>query len=412
MSPRRLTLDALLDVFRPGAGIYLPGATAELAFLYEAFEREPERLAGVSLVSCLLPGMNSLDYGALHSDVRLTTFLFSPALRRGFEAGRTRVEPLSYAQITDRLRTMGPDVAILHLTPAEGGMCSFGVSADFGPIVAASARYRIGVINTAMPRPVTSPTIPWRALDAVFEVHAPLPTGVSGSEPDRIGRLCADLIPDDATLQTGLGGAPDGVWSALGSHSGLRLWSGLATDGFLRAKAAGAMADGGHMAGVAFGSNALLQALDGAHDVAFADAGVTHSTERLAVLPRFHAVNSALEVDLFGQANLEWRDGRMVSGVGGAPEFMSAARRAPDGLAILALPATNRSGEISRIVARLASPTVSLSRNMIDVVVTEHGTARLTDLDMDARAERLIAIAEPGSRATLAQAWSELRHTL
>jgi acyl-CoA hydrolase len=132
----------------------------------------------------------------------------------------------------------------------------------------------------------------------------------------------------------------------------------------------------------------------------------------LAATPRLHALNSALEVDLFGQANLEWRGGRLASGLGGAPDFASAARRSEGGRAVLALPSSAKGGAISRIVARLEAPTVSLPRDLTDVVITEHGLADLRGSSLDDRAEALIGIADPAHRIDLAAAWESMRRRM
>ena len=102
----------------------------------------------------------------------------------------------------------------------------------------------------------------------------------------------------------------------------------------------------------------------------------------------------------------------MVSGVGGAPDFIRAAANSPGGRAIIALPAGAGGGRVSRIVPRLTSPSTSIGRNDIDTVVTEHGVAALRGRSLDERAEALIAIAEPARQADLASAWSELRASL
>jgi acyl-CoA hydrolase len=125
-----------------------------------------------------------------------------------------------------------------------------------------------------------------------------------------------------------------------------------------------------------------------------------------------HALNSALEVDLFGQANLEWRSGRLASGLGGAPDFAAAARRSEGGRAVLALPSTAKGRTLSRIVARLDAPTVSIPRDDTDLVITEHGVADLRGTGLDERAEALIAVADPGHRAHLAEAWDTLRRRM
>jgi acyl-CoA hydrolase len=125
----------------------------------------------------------------------------------------------------------------------------------------------------------------------------------------------------------------------------------------------------------------------------------THSRERLAEIPNFTSIGSALEVDLAGNLNLEWMDGRRVSSVGGAPDFMAGAAASPGGRSIIALPSTTRSGR-SRIVAHIEAPSIPAS--LADAIVTEHGVAQLRGLGPDARTEVLLAIAAPEHRAALA----------
>jgi len=354
--------------------------------------------------------MNAFDYAALNSDCRVETFLLPQSLRSSFVEGRVLVFPLAYSAIAAHLAARSVDVAFLHVTPTHDGMCSFGIAADFGPIVARSAQRRIGILNHAMPRPVHSPSIPLDAFDAIVEIdETPVSAIIAAASPElqAIARHVAVLVPHGATLQTGIGQAPTAIWDALCGHKGLRLWSGVVTDGFLNALDAGAMVSSGHVAGIAYGSAALYDRLDRSATVAFEDVRTTHAAAMLGQIERLVAINSALEVDLFGQANLEWQAGRLISGVGGAPDFNAAARRSLGGRSIVAMPATARGGTVSRISARLNAPTVSLGRTELDTVVTEHGAASLAGLPMAARAEALIAIAEPAHRSALERAWLE-----
>jgi acyl-CoA hydrolase len=410
--PRTISQTDVLGHFRPGAQVYIPGATGELAFLRDALSAEPDRLTRVDLVSCLVPGMNAFDYASLNSEARLTTFMLPPALRPSFEAGRTTVMPLAYAAIAKHLAARHLDIAIVNITPAQDGLCSLGTCADFGTIAARAARVCVGVINSALPRPVSGVTLPLSAFDAVVEVHEPPAFAAAEAEPNAdlsaIAHHVASLVPDGAAVQTGIGTAPAAVWEALSTKRDLRLRSGMVTNGFLRALDAGALAPGGHIAGVAFGDAALFARLDRSDLVRFAAAPDTHGVG-LNAIPRFFAINSAIEVDLLGQANLEWIGDRLVSGVGGAPDFTRAALASPGGRAILALPSTARSGSVSRIVTRLRCPAASLPREMADTVVTEHGVAELANLSLDARAEALITIAAPGHRNDLTAGWRELR---
>jgi acyl-CoA hydrolase len=408
---------ALLAEFRPGKRIFVPGATGEPLALRELLSAHPDRAAGVQFIGCLLPGMNDFDYAALHPEARLTTFLFPPAFRASFEAGRVRVLPLAYSRTAEYLAETAPiDTAILQVAPPDAeGLCSLGVCADFPPLVWRRAGRRIGLINPSLPQPARAGRIPYSALDLAVEIEAPViaaaDTPVS-AEVTAITALVASLIPDGASIQTGIGGAPAAIYERLTDHKDLVVRSGMITPGFQTLALSGALAAGGHITGVALGPTDFYRFLAENDVIAFADARITHGPASLATIERFVSVNSALEIDLLGQVNLEWRGDRMVSGVGGAPDFIRAASRSPGGRSIIALPASAGGGKISRIVPRLTSPTSSISRNDIDTVVTEFGAASLSDLSLDERAEALMAIADPRHQAGLADEWARLRARL
>jgi len=114
-----------------------------------------------------------------------------------------------------------------------------------------------------------------------------------------------------------------------------------------------------------------------------------------------------MEVDLTGQANVEYLNGEQSSGQGGMVDFIRGARASVAGIAILALRSTAKQGRVSRIVTHLAQGApVSVARSDIDVVVTEHGVADLREADMATRKDRLIAVADPAFRQMLSQAYA------
>jgi acyl-CoA hydrolase len=174
---------------------------------------------------------------------------------------------------------------------------------------------------------------------------------------------------------------------------------------------AGVLAQTGHKVGIAYGSSGFYSYLAESGLCAFATTLETHDPSIVGAIERFHAVNSALEVDLFGQVNVEWQSGRLSSGVGGAANFARAALASPGGRSIVALPATARGGTISRIVTRLTNPSIGLGRTEVGTVVTEHGVADVRHLGLDRRAEALISIAAPAFRTELQEAWSAMRST-
>lgn len=404
----------IIAELRPGLEVYLQGAVGEPLALREALMAAPEALSGVSLTSCLIPGINGFDYAALNPLARLTTFMLPPALRASFETGSVVVRPMAYSQIAEWMRSgPAPDLAILQVTPPDAeGLCSYGPCADFAPIVARRAGRRLAFVNPLLPRPRQGPTIPHASLDIAIEAEGPFITAVEPPPTPaqaEIARRVAAMVPDAAAIQTGIGGVPAATLAELTKRRGLRVHSGLVTEGYRLLDEAGALAPRDDIVtGFACGSADFVKwACD---RCLFADAGVTHGAAPLARIDHFFAINSALEVDLFGQANIEWRAGQLVSGLGGAPDFARAARRSRGGRAILALPAS--AGRTSRIVARLTSPTVSLPAADADLVITEHGIADVRGLTLDERAEALIEVAASEHRAALAEAWSEIRRGL
>ncbi|HEV2363991.1 MAG TPA: acetyl-CoA hydrolase/transferase C-terminal domain-containing protein [Caulobacteraceae bacterium] len=409
-----MSAEALLAEFRPGLRVYVQGAVGEPLPLRRLLQGAPEALEGVEITGCFLPGINDFDYAALSPSARLTTFMLPGAMRASFEAGRVAVRPLAYSQIAAAFDTEAPfDLAILQLAPADAqGLCSFGPCADFGPIVAPRARRCAAFLNRRWPALARGPALPLSAIDIAIDREAPFITAEETAPSPALAAIAetvAGLVPDGAAIQSGIGGAPAAAVGALRRRRDLTIRSGLVSAGYKALAEAGALAPGAaHIAGMALGEEALVGWA--ARTIAFADARQTHGPAALGAIGRFCAINSALEVDLFGQANAEWRGGSLVGGIGGASDFARAARASEGGKAILALPAT--AGARSRIVARLAAPTVSLARNDVDVVVTEHGAAELRGLDLEGRAQALIAIAAPAHRPGLEAAWTDIRRGL
>ena len=291
--------------------------------------------------------------------------------------------------------------------PDADGNCSFGTEVAHIAALWREIPVRIAHLNPAMPRTPGDLGIPLAEITAGYESDQPLSSLATG-EPDAaslaIARHVAALVPDGATLQTGLGKIPDAVLRALTGHRDLRFHTGLIGDGALALVHSGAMASGpSALAGVAIGSEALYRGLDHAH-FQFRPVTVTHDPATLAAIELLVTINSAMEVDLFGQVYAEASSRGFQSGPGGASDYARGARASSGGLRIIALPAS--AGATSRIVAPgQGHGPVSLSRFDVDVIVTEHGNADLRAKTYAARAAALIAIAAPEHRETLDRAW-------
>ena len=221
----------VLAAFRPGSTIYVQGGVGEPLALREVLAADPEVLAGVTLTGCAIPGMNEFDYAGLHPRARFVTFMLPGAWRSSFQAGRVIVRPASYSQIAAAFLSDPPvDLAILQVTPPDvDGLCSFGPCSDFAPLVWRRARRRLAFVNANLPRAARGPTIPFSAIDEAIEIDGPYitaeETSAGGEQAIIAGRL-VDLIPDGASIQTGIGGAPAAALMGLGDRRGLVIRSG------------------------------------------------------------------------------------------------------------------------------------------------------------------------------------------
>ena len=295
-------LQPVLEEFQSGRTIYVPGASGECLALIDSIAADPQRLRGVHIVSCLLPGFNNFDYASLETGATLTCFLLPSAVRNSFEAGRVRLLPLAYSDIVGYLGKHLPiDVAIAQVaSPDDAGMCSLGIAADFTPLVWAQAKKRILIINSNMPRMPGGAKLPLAEADISVELDSPLVNSKPAkARPvyDNIGARVAALVSDESCFQIGIGAVPDAVWRHLRSHRNLTLASGLVAQQLKDLYAANALQQGAnHIAGVAIGDQDFYKFLSETGLVSFAPASITHSAEKLQRYNRFTAINSALKL--------------------------------------------------------------------------------------------------------------------
>jgi 4-hydroxybutyrate CoA-transferase len=417
--PREITAARLPELLRPGATVFIEGASGEPVPLLEALAAVPEASRGVRYVGCRIPGLNRIDPAAFHAEARLTGFFVSGDVARSYAAGRVRFLPLHYSGIWQYLARLPVDLALLQVSPPDAdGLCSLGVSVHFVPAVLPQAKVLVAEVNRAMPRAAASFRIPYARLDYVIPTERPLPALAAGPLTDeirRIGGHVASLVADGDTVQIGIGKVPAAVLRALGGHRDLGIHGGLVADEVADLHEAGVITgarktqDRGRMVATsAIGSERVYRWAADCAELEFAPVSYTHDLRVLAGLDHFVAINSVLAVDLCGQANAEMLDGRQISGTGGLLDFVRGARLAAGGRSILALPASAAGGKASRIVARFGQrDVVSCPRADADIVVTEHGIARLRDLSLDERAQALIAVAAPQFREELARAWRD-----
>ena len=406
---------------QPGMRVFVPGASNEPVALVEAISARPDCAAGVTFAQFPLPGMNSTDFAGLHPESRMESYFLSAAIRSSFEAGRVDFLPMHMRRVHDHVATCERfDLVLIQVGMDAAGNYRHGFNVDFLEAALGNGVRVVAELNRRLEPAAGAPGIDADAIDLLVEAEHDLPE-LALPEPDAVARSIgthvASLVPDGACIQTGIGAIPAAVLGALAEHNDLGLHGGLIDDAGLELIERGVITGrekdldrGVHVTGMALGTRQLYAALADRPDVVFRPARYTHEASVIAELDRFVSINSAVEVDLLGQVSSEMVAGRQISGTGGSVDFMRGAAASPGGRSIVAMTATARKGELSRIVPVLQSGTaVTAARTDVDCVVTEHGVAELKGRSVDARAEALIGVADPRFRDELRTAWNERR---
>jgi acetyl-CoA hydrolase len=310
-------------------------------------------------------------------------------------------------------------VALIQVAPPDDhGFCSFGVEVGVTKPAAEAARLVIAEVNPRMPRALGDSFIHISRLDAIVPVDYPLPeVQMASSDPvtEQIAEHVAGLIPDGATLQTGIGAIPDAVLRRLTGHRALGIHTELFSDGVVDLVERGVITGerkslhrGKIIAGFVLGTRHLY---DFVHDNPIIELHPTSYVNDpfiIAQNDRMVAINSAIEVDLTGQVCADSIGPRLYSGVGGQADFIYGAARSRGGQPIIALPSTvrpkNGRQPLSRIVPMLQRGAgITTTRNHVHRVVTEHGVADLYGKTIAQRAHALIKIAAPEFREELSE---------
>lgn len=380
--------------------------------------RQSGRLAGLAL----LGGVHLGDYPFMRAEhpLRFITWHMSPRLADARRQGRVEFVPLRYFDlVTEFVRggTFAPDCVLVHVAPPDAhGYLSLGVSTSVSLPAAQTAPLVIAQVNPNMPRTRGNGFLHRSQIDLWVEVDEPLaayPQTPVGPVERAIGHHVAAIVPDGGTVQVGIGAIPQAVLEALAHHRDLAVHS-LIVDPVV------ALVERGVVTGArkpfhrgrmdiaeAMGTPRLFEFLHENPAVHMDSSAFVHDPEVVARLDGFVAVNSALEIDLTGQVNAETLGPRQVAGIGGQFDFALSASRSRGGANVIALPSTGREGAVSRIVSRLApGSAVTTPRFLADVVVTEHGTARLRGRSERERAAALMAVAHPDFQGELEKSLS------
>jgi len=300
----------------------------------------------------------------------------------------------------------------LHVSAPHEGTWSMGTEVNVLPAAVEACRARGGLVvaqvNRSMPWTYGDGLLTADDIDLVVEADEPL-SAPRPSEPDdaarRIGELVAHRVPDGATLQLGIGMVPDATLPGLAKCRGLAVWSEMFSDGILALDRAGAL-DTSKVVTASFivGSAELSSWVDRNPRVEVLRTERTNAPTAIAANRAMTSINTALQVDLFGQANASRIGARIHSGFGGQTDFIVGPLHSVGGQALMALRSWHPKADSSSIVAMVDEPVTSFQHT---AVVTEQGVAEVFGHDERTQARHLIEhAAHPRVRDEL---WEEAR---
>ena len=417
--------DEAVSAIESGQQIYIQCAAATPSVLLDALCRKAPELEDVKVVHLHCEGPHP------HLAPEMEGHLFHRALfiganaRAAINEGRAEFIPVQLSDVPLLMESglLPLDAVFANMTPPDvHGFCSLGTSVESMQTAIRCARTVIAQFNKAMPRTHGDSYVHVSQIDLAVEVDQPpyvYTPGEIGDVERRIGEYVADLIPDEATLQMGIGAIPTAVGMCLGDKKHLGVHTEMFTDPLVELVEKGvvdcsAKTVDPHKVVAAFmmGTPRLYRWVDGNPMLELRGVDYTNDTATIRRQRRMTAVNSAIEVDLTGQVCADSLGHRMYSGVGGQMDFVRGASLAPEGRAIIALPSTTADGKVSRITWELYDGAgVPVTRSSVRTIVTAYGVAELFGQGLRERAKRLIAIAHPDFRNELT-AYAKRYHEL
>lgn len=412
----------LEDIFKqvhPGARIFIGTACGEPQALVNALvgyiQLHPRALVDAELVQVWNLGVTPYAEDRFKDNFRLNTFFIGESTRAAVNSASADYTPIFLSSVPDLIhRDMMPiDLSLVQTSlPDRDGNMSLGISVDIVKAATEKSSLVVAQANSEMPYVYGDGIINIQDLDFVFARDEHLMEYVENVPDDiaqRIGINISRIVEDGATLQVGYGSIPNATLVHLMDKRHLGLHSELFSDGVAELMKQGVLDNrkknldtGKAVASFCMGKRTTYEFLHKNHEVMFKTIEYTNSLPIIARQRNMTAINSALEIDLTGQATAESLGGRFYSGVGGQTDFMRGAALAPGGKAILALPSISSDGRSSRIVPQLGPGAgVTLHRGDVRYVVTEYGIAYLHGKNIRERAMNLIAISHPKFRPWL-----------
>jgi 4-hydroxybutyrate CoA-transferase len=415
--------DEALSAVRSGTTVYIHNGCAEPVDLVKALTRRGPELRDVTVLHMATMGIADYSLPEYEGHFRHNALFIGGNVRTAVQEGRADYTPIFLSEIEGLFLSgaLPIDVCLLQCTPPDAyGYMSLGPSIDASLTAAQCARHVIVEINDRMPRTLGDTFLHVSRVDAFVETSHPLSEYPKHEVTDlhrAIARHVAPLIPDGATIQTGIGGIPEAVLGFLRDHKDLGIHSEMVPDSAVDLIRAGVINNERKtihprkvIAGFVLGTKMLFDFIDNNPMFEFHRTAYANDPFVIAQNDRMVALNSAIEVDLTGQVCADSMGHTPYSGIGGQVDFLRGAARSKGGLPIITLPSTAKDGTLSRIVPYLRQGAgVVTSRGDVHYVITEHGVAYLHGKNLRQRAEALIRIADPKFREELEAAARQAR---
>ena len=397
---------------RSGDHVHLSSIASVPLILVEALAKRADELQDVHFHHFHTEGPAPYAEGGAFLD---QGFFVGPNVRANVQKGLADYLPVNLfeTQLMYRNGALPCDVAMVQVSEPVDGMVSLGTSVDCSPAAIEVARDRLAVINPNVPFSYGE-SISLDRFTAIVHDDRPLITK-EYAEPSaidlKIGRHCAELIPDGACLQMGIGAMPNAICAALKDHKHLGLHTEMFSDGALKLIQSGIIdgackeIDRGRVvASFLLGSQKVYDFIDHNPDVLMKDIAYTNDPRVISRNTNMVSINSAIEIDLTGQVCADSIGERIYSGTGGQLDFVRGAKLSKGGKAIIAMASRTTKG-LPKIVPTL-KPGAGVVTPRADVqwVVTEWGAVNLYGKSLQERAKLLISIAHPEDREMLERA--------
>jgi len=404
-----------LSALRSGDRVWIQSGVGTPSVLVNAMVARAPQLRDVEVVHMMTLGSADYTKQECEGHFRHRGMFLGSNVRAAVAAGRADYTPIFLSEIESLIvaGAMPIDVVLLQVSPPDAhGFVSLGTTVDCTLTAARCARVVIAEVNERMPRTHGETSIHVGHIAAFVETSRPLLELVREPVTEQhlgVARNVATLIPDGATLQTGIGGISDAVLTCLGDKRDLGIHSEMCSDSVIGLMESGVLNGerkslhrGKVVLSFVLGTQPLFDYLHENPSFEFRPICYTNDPFVVAQNDRMVAINSALQVDLTGQVCADSLGTRPYSGFGGQIDFIRGAARSKGGVPIIALPSTAMGGAVSRISTVLEPGAgVVTSRADVHYVVTEHGIAYLHGKSLRERAEALIAIADPRFRQDL-----------